>query len=173
MQASSKEVIWVMRFSVLAVGVIASIMALTISSVYGLWALSSDLVYVLLFPQLLMVVHFNEHCNTYGSLTAYLLAFFFRAAGGEEVLSLPALIHYPGYSDGVQQFPFRTLCMLISLVTLIVVSKITDFLFTNGYVSTRHDYFKCFVPAAVVDGVTKGSASEMKPVGDDKVCRSL
>jgi high affinity choline transporter 7 len=36
-------------------------------------ALCSDLVYVILFPQLLMTVHFKEYCNTYGSLFAYCL----------------------------------------------------------------------------------------------------
>ncbi len=38
----------------------------------------SDLVYVILFPQLLIVVHFKEWCNTYGSLSAYIVGLFFR-----------------------------------------------------------------------------------------------
>ena len=41
-------------------------------------AMCSDLVYVILFPQLLMVVHFKDQCNTYGSLTAYIVGMFFR-----------------------------------------------------------------------------------------------
>ena len=40
---------------------------------FVLRALCSDLVYVILFPQLLMTVHFSEYCNTYGSLFAYCL----------------------------------------------------------------------------------------------------
>ena len=57
----------------------------------------SDLVYVILFPQLLIVVHFKEWVNTYGSLAAYIVGMFFRLAGGEALIGLPALIEYPGY----------------------------------------------------------------------------
>ena len=49
----------------------------------------SDLVYVILFPQLLIVVHFKEHCNTYGSLFAYVIGLLIRIVGGE-VLEMPA-----------------------------------------------------------------------------------
>ncbi len=41
----------------------------------------SDLVYVILFPQLLIVVHFKEHCNTYGSLAAYIVGMAIRLTG--------------------------------------------------------------------------------------------
>jgi high affinity choline transporter 7 len=82
----------------------------------------SDLVYVILFPQLLMVVHFKHHCNTYGSLSAYIVAFFVRLTGGEAMLGLPPLIHYPGWDGERQLFPFRTMAMITSLVTLVGVS---------------------------------------------------
>lgn len=84
----------------------------------------SDLVYVILFPQLLMVVHFKRYCNTYGSLSAYIVAFLVRLSGGEPLMGLPALIHYPGYDtdEDRQLFPFRTMAMLLSLFTLIGVS---------------------------------------------------
>lgn len=36
-RASEMEIIWVMRVSILVVGVLATIMALTIPSIYGLW----------------------------------------------------------------------------------------------------------------------------------------
>lgn len=41
-------------------------------------AMCSDLVYVILFPQLLIVVHFKDWVNTYGSLAAYIIGLFFR-----------------------------------------------------------------------------------------------
>lgn len=84
----------------------------------------SDLVYVILFPQLLMVVHFQRYCNTYGSLSAYIVAFLVRLTGGEPLMGLPALIHYPGFDpvNNRQLFPFRTMAMLLSLFTLIGVS---------------------------------------------------
>ena len=90
-------------------------------------SMCSDLVYVILFPQLLMVVHFKKHCNTYGSLSAYIVAFLIRLSGGEPMMGLPALIHFPGYDpvEKVQLFPFRTMAMLVSLVTLAGVSWYT------------------------------------------------
>lgn len=125
--ASESEVIWVLRISIVAVGVLATLMAITVSSVYGLWAMCSDLVYVILFPQLLMVVHFKKYCNTYGSLAAYAVALVLRLSGGEEQLNIPALIHYPNYDEKnqMQLFPFRTFAMVCSLVTLILVSWLT------------------------------------------------
>lgn len=89
----------------------------------------SDLVYVILFPQLLMVVHFKNHCNTYGSLAAYIVAFFVRISGGEPLMGLPPFIHYPGYDyeNQRQMFPFRTMAMLCSLITLIFVSWWTKY----------------------------------------------
>lgn len=84
----------------------------------------SDLVYVILFPQLLMVVHFKRHCNTYGSLAAYIVAMLVRLSGGEKLMGLPALIHYPGWDPVKEQqlFPFRTMAMTMSLFTLVFIS---------------------------------------------------
>lgn len=87
----------------------------------------SDLVYVILFPQLLMVVHFKHHCNTYGSLAAYIVALLVRLSGGEAMLGLPALIEYPGWDGQRQLFPFRTMAMLLSLATLAGVSWLSRY----------------------------------------------
>ncbi|KAF7281571.1 choline transporter [Rhynchophorus ferrugineus] len=146
-KASEMEIIWVMRLSILVVGVLATIMALTIPSIYGLWSICSDLVYVILFPQLLMVVHFKEYCNTYGSLTAYIIAFVVRVSGGEPLMHLPALIHYPGYDEvnQVQKFPFRTMAMLCSLVTLVVVSWASKHIFETGMLAPGYDFMHCVV----------------------------
>ncbi len=86
----------------------------------------SDLVYVILFPQLLIVVHFKEWCNTYGSLVAYLVGLFFRLAGGEKMIGLDPLIKYPWYDEtsGDQLFPFRTMAMILSMISLLGVSQI-------------------------------------------------
>lgn len=141
------EIIWVMRIGIGVVGVLSTIMALTIPSIYGLWSMCSDLVYVILFPQLLMVVHFKNYCNTYGSLTAYIMAFIVRITGGEPIMGLPAFIYYPGYDDikKIQMFPFRTMAMLISLITLIGVSYATQKLFVSGRLAPSYDIFHCVV----------------------------
>lgn len=141
------EIIWVMRFGILVVGILSTVMALTIPSIYGLWSMCSDLVYVILFPQLLMVVHFKEYCNTYGSLSAYIMAFIVRISGGEKMMGLSAWIHYPGYDEATdtQMFPFRTMAMLISLITLIGVSYGTQVAFMTGKLAPGYDYFRCVV----------------------------
>lgn len=74
-----------------------------------------------------MVVHFKHHCNTYGSLAAYIVAFLVRMSGGEPMLGLPAAIHYPGWDGEKQLFPFRTMAMLLSLFTLASVSFLTKY----------------------------------------------
>nr|XP_037276825.1 high-affinity choline transporter 1-like [Rhipicephalus microplus] len=132
-QASEGEVIWIMRLSILVVGALATYMALTAESVYALWYLSSDLVYVILFPQLLSVVYLTDYVNTYGSLAAYLVGGFFRAAGGEALLGIPAFIYYPYYDDEnqLQRFPFRTFAMCMCFITLLVVSSVASCLFSS------------------------------------------
>ncbi|EDX12421.1 high-affinity choline transporter 1 [Drosophila sechellia] len=146
-KASEMEIIWVMRVAIIVVGILATIMALTIPSIYGLWSMCSDLVYVILFPQLLMVVHFKKHCNTYGSLSAYIVALAIRLSGGEAILGLAPLIKYPGYDEETkeQMFPFRTMAMLLSLVTLISVSWWTKMMFESGKLPPSYDYFRCVV----------------------------
>lgn len=123
--ASDKEVLWVMRVSVIVVAISASAIAIQGNSIYQLFYLCGDLVFVMLFPQLTLAVHFPDHVNTYGSISAYFLGFLLRILGGEKVLGIPAVIQYPYYIDGVQYFPFRTLSMLVTTVTLLSVSWLT------------------------------------------------
>ncbi|KAH9366203.1 hypothetical protein HPB48_016768 [Haemaphysalis longicornis] len=144
--ASEREVIWVMRVAILFVGAMATAMALTVKSVYGLWYLSSDLVYVILFPQLVSVVYMKRHCNTYGSLAAYIVGLLLRGLGGEDIIGLPAVIRYPFYNEADGQlFPFRTLAMLSSLVSMVTVSALMRWLFRSGKVPARFDVFHCVV----------------------------
>ena len=125
------------------VGTIACLVGLTIKSIYKLFSLCSDLVFVILFPQLVGAVYF-PFVNTYGSLCAFVLGLFFRIASGEPFIGLPALIKYPMYDyiNDQQKFPFRILCMLISAVTLLVVSALTNWLFTSGCLSRDCDIFR-------------------------------
>ncbi|XP_059097142.1 high-affinity choline transporter 1-like [Tigriopus californicus] len=146
--ASETEIMWVMRISIFVVGAMATSMALTIPTIYGLWAMCSDLVYVILFPQLLIVVHFKDWVNTYGSLVAYLLGMFVRLAGGESLIGLPPLIKYPLFDEesGEQMFPFRTLAMCLSMISLLSISALTRYLFLVKKISLNYDYFSCFTP---------------------------
>jgi len=124
-KASDKELIWVIRVSIFLVGALSTVMALTIKSIYGLWALCSDLVYVILFPQLLCAIYV-PFVNTCGSLAAFLAGLILRLGGGEKLIGLRPYIKYPLYDNDLEQqlFPFRTLAMVVSLITLILVSLI-------------------------------------------------
>ena len=145
-QASENEILWVMRGAIFGVGTLATVMGITVDSIYMLWFLCSDLVFVVLFPQLCCVVYLRW-TNTYGSLCGYILGLFFRLAGGEESLGIPILIKYPFFDEKTnsQLFPFKTLCMLISLSTIIVVSLATKNLFERGILHRRLDIFMCVV----------------------------
>ncbi|XP_019644011.1 PREDICTED: high affinity choline transporter 1-like [Branchiostoma belcheri] len=144
-KASETEIVWVMRFSIFAVGAMSTAMAVTVKTIYGLWYLCSDMVYVILFPQLICVIYL-KFTNTYGSLGGFLLGMLLRFGGGEELLFLPAVIKYPFYDDstGTQYFPFRSFAMLCSFVYIIVISLITKLIFEGGKVPLRFDVFYCF-----------------------------
>lgn len=161
-KASENEIMWVMRIAIFVVGGMATYMALTIPTIYGLWALCSDLVYVILFPQLLCVVHFPEWCNTYGSLFSYCLGMMIRLSGGESLIGLPPLVYFPGYVEpteeeimeafaenrrpfGTQLFPFRTIAMILSLITIPLISQLMVYLFKNNTLKKNHDIFLCIV----------------------------
>jgi hypothetical protein len=66
-------------------------------------ALCSDLVYVILFPQLLMTVHFKEYCNTYGSLFAYCLgkSTFLGSLNNKKDVIRP--FYFSGFGGGHEQ----------------------------------------------------------------------
>ncbi|MDB9787213.1 hypothetical protein OAB57_03830, partial [Bacteriovoracaceae bacterium] len=114
-----KKLIWI-------VGIAATLMALKIKSVYGLWFLCSDFVYCILFPQLVLAL-FDKKANTIGAISGFLVAITLRLGAGEPVLGIPQLITYPMTDiDGNCLFPFRTLAMVSSLLTIMLVSRMTQ-----------------------------------------------
>lgn len=148
-QASDREIVWVMRITVLLFGASATAMALLASSVYGLWYLSSDLVYIIIFPQLLCVL-FIKGTNTYGAIAGYLFGLVLRITGGEPYLYLQPLIFYPGwYQDDnnlyIQRFPFKTLAMLTSFFTNVMVSYLAKYLFESGTLPPKLDFLDAVV----------------------------
>ncbi|CAM1313536.1 Uncharacterised protein g6293 [Pycnogonum litorale] len=144
-KATDKEIIWVMRISILASGVIATSIALSAKSIYALFFICSDLVFVMLFPQLLCALHFPHYVNTYGSSIAYFLSFILRGLTGDTLLKLPAVIKLPYFDEQHGQlFPFRTLIMLIGLCSLFLFSALFSWLFNAGKISKKYDFLKCF-----------------------------
>jgi high affinity choline transporter 7 len=128
--------------------------------------LSADLVYVLLFPQLLLILYWNEYCNSYGCIASFLTGFLFRilgkklffnivqylvmtfdvlCAGGEPLIGLPAILAYPFYDRNLGQlFPFRTMSMIISLMSHVIVSLSSRWIFLNNWLPPSWDLLQCF-----------------------------
>nr|XP_046260338.1 high-affinity choline transporter 1-like isoform X1 [Scatophagus argus]XP_046260339.1 high-affinity choline transporter 1-like isoform X1 [Scatophagus argus] len=184
--ASDTEIVWVMRITIFVFGALATAMALLTGSVYGLWYLSSDLVYVIIFPQLLSVL-FVKGTNTYGSVAAYIVGLLLRIGGGEPYLKLPPFIYYPGWvvqekihhltgevEHFVQQrFPFKSMSMVASFLANVVFSYLTKYLFESGMLSHKYDFMDAVVSKhskEIMDKATLVSnhdsiiLSEMAPV---------
>ncbi|PNF35271.1 High-affinity choline transporter 1 [Cryptotermes secundus] len=80
-KASDREMLWVLRITVIVIATCGAIVALTVGSVYYLSYLCADLIYVILFPQLLLIIHWPHGVNTYGCLVSYFVGLFLRILG--------------------------------------------------------------------------------------------
>jgi high affinity choline transporter 7 len=129
----------IMRFTIAALGVAAAILALRVQSVQALWFFTSDLVFVLLFPQLVFAL-FDRRVNLAGSTAAFAVSLALRLGGGEPLFGLPPLIPYPEIaaailpidpaawydaSTGALLFPFKTTAAAAGVLLLPVVSRLT------------------------------------------------
>ncbi|XP_018370907.1 PREDICTED: high-affinity choline transporter 1-like isoform X2 [Trachymyrmex cornetzi] len=147
-KASERELNWVLRIAVIAVSILSTLVALTVSSVYYLSYLCADLVYVVLFPQLLAVIHWPTMVDTYGCLAGYFIAIVLRLGGGERGLGILPLIEYPFYDKKTrtQKFPFRTAVMMIALFTQLFTSFLTRTLLGKGYFPQCCDVLNIYSP---------------------------
>lgn len=108
----------IMRVTIVAIGIAAVAMALRVQSVQALWFFTSDLVFVLLVPQLTYAL-FDPKANLIGSMAAFVVSLALRLGGGEPLFGVPALIPYPEWA------PFRTLAAAAGMILLPVVSRMT------------------------------------------------
>ncbi|XP_072541338.1 high-affinity choline transporter 1-like isoform X1 [Salminus brasiliensis] len=175
--ASDQEIVWVMRITIFVFGALATAMALLTGTVYGLWYLSSDLVYVIIFPQLISVL-FIKGTNTYGSVAGYVFGLLLRIGGGEPYLKLPPFIYYPGWMQEekvhhmtkevehvvIQKFPFKTIAMLASLSGNALCSYMTKYLFESGMLSPKYDFLD-----AVVSKHSREIMDKTTLVGSDNI----
>ncbi len=122
---SSTKMRSMLRRSIVIIGLAATFLSLSIESVYALWFLCSDMVYCLLFPALCCAL-FDPKANRAGALCGFIVALVLRIGGGDATLHLPILLPYPMIEDGMVLFPFRTTAMLSGLLTIIIVSRITQ-----------------------------------------------
>jgi len=153
-----------MKVTVVCAGAIAIALALAIPSIYGLFKLCSDLVFVIVFPQLVMVTYV-PWSNLYGAISGYAVSLVLRLLGGEPLIHLPPTIKYPYYDDHHyvgdskeidhegkgQLFPFRTFSMMMGLMANLLVCYITHKLFTTQYLSKKWDLLQAIDPEAMLN----------------------
>lgn len=144
-KASDQELQWVIRASVVVVGLAGTSLTFLDNSVLMIWMLRSDLTYTLMLPQLVCVLFFAVS-NGYGAVLGCLSGMLFRVLCGEPVLGIPALVRFPGGElvDGVyvQSWPIRTICMLAAVASILSFSFLASLLFHKGVIPERWDFFQ-------------------------------
>jgi len=118
MQAVTLEKI--LKTAIVFFGGVATYVALSVGSIYTLWLLCSDLVYVILFPQLVALFYFKDKSTT-AVMTATIIGLSLRIAGGEPSLGLHPLFN----AIDSTHFPIKTCAMLMSLSILYFLPKLT------------------------------------------------
>jgi high affinity choline transporter 7 len=129
----------VIRLSILLFGAAATAFALKVRSVQALWFFTSDLVFVLLFPQLVFAL-FDRKANRIGSMSAFAVSLLLRLGGGESLLGIPHFIPYPELfapvlpgtpadwydpATGAVLFPFKALAAGAGMIVLPAVSRLS------------------------------------------------
>ncbi|XP_010781181.1 high-affinity choline transporter 1-like [Notothenia coriiceps] len=161
-KASHRELQWVIRVSIAVVGIVGTSLTHLDSSILAFWILSSDLTYTIMLPQLICIL-FIRVSNGYGAITGYVVSFVMRVLCGEPVFNLPVILHFPGctWKDGVyiQHWPFKTICMLSALISIVMISYVASFLFNKDILPERWDVFKVKHQKTPTDGA-KGCDGE-------------
>ncbi|XP_023259606.1 high affinity choline transporter 1-like [Seriola lalandi dorsalis] len=146
-QASERELQRVIRVSVLLVGLAGTGLAFGDDSVFAFWLVSGDLLYCVIFPQLICVLHFR-YANTYGAISGYVVGLLLRGLSGEPLLGIPPVLLYPGWREEnsviTQYFPYRTLAMLSSVICIITVSWLVDLGFCHQFIPESWDLLGVF-----------------------------
>eukprot|EP00092_Neocalanus_flemingeri_P035154 GFUD01038257.1.p1 GENE.GFUD01038257.1~~GFUD01038257.1.p1 ORF type:complete len:503 (+),score=122.31 GFUD01038257.1:142-1509(+) len=149
-----REVVVALWVIILGNCILATTLAIQYKDIYALFVLCGDFTYVMLFPQLLLVIYWSK-ANTYGSVFSFILTVILRLSVGDKYLGLPAAFSFgavtascPTVEDPDHMcegaLPYRTFIMLIGLVVHIIVSAATDLSFCMAEVDLRWDFLNCY-----------------------------
>lgn len=135
-----------MRVSIFGVGILVTIMVIMVDFIYMLWYFCFDLVYVILFSQLVSVIYLKG-INIYGFFGGFVIGWFFRLMGGESSMGIFAVMKYFWYDKeiNIQLFFFKIFCMLLSFLFIIFIFYFLKYVFEYGLIFFKYDVFMCIV----------------------------
>uniref|UniRef100_A0AAV2MKL9 High-affinity choline transporter 1-like n=1 Tax=Knipowitschia caucasica TaxID=637954 RepID=A0AAV2MKL9_KNICA len=94
-KAAETELQWVIRITVVVVGLLGTSLSFLSNSVMMFWILGSSITYTIMFPQLVCVL-FCDVSNACGCVMGILTAALIKVLSGEPALGWPPLFYYPG-----------------------------------------------------------------------------
>ncbi|XP_068160501.1 high-affinity choline transporter 1-like [Antennarius striatus] len=167
-QASDRENEWVVRVSVVVVGLVGTSLTMLNKSILVFWLFSNEVAYITVFPELFCVLFFSIS-NGYGAIMGVLVGLVLRLLSGDTSLGLEPVIHFPGCTleDGVyvQYAPVKTISMLAAIASILLFSYVASILFNKGVLPEKWDVFKVKarhspVPLTPVGGATGDNENE-------------
>ncbi|XP_068604347.1 high-affinity choline transporter 1-like [Brachionichthys hirsutus] len=167
-QASDSENQWVVRASVVIVGLVGTSLTMLNQSVLVFWLFSNEVAYITVFPELFCVLFFSIS-NGYGAIMGVLVGLVLRLLSGDPSLGLEPVVHFPGCTleDGVyvQYAPVKTISMLSATASILFFSYMASILFNKGILPEKWDVFNVKaqhspVPLGPVGGAIEDNEDE-------------